>query len=116
MELMKEYPRPDEYRAAVLMMCGQNVGDGRSWKASLGLWGLGKAVNLLSAETLVNGLTKAAKQVDRELLADLLRGGYYFHQGNEQIEILKNSSPEIGLARFEGPILFINGSEDHRDS
>jgi hypothetical protein len=64
------------------MMCGQNVGEGRSWKASLGMWGMQKAIHLLSSETLVKGLAKAAKNVDKPLLADLLRAGYYFHQGD----------------------------------
>lgn len=116
MELMNDYPEQSEYQAAVIMMCGQNVGEGRSWKASLGLWGMGKAINYLSSETLVNGLIKSAKHVDKEVLADMMRAGYYFQQGDQQVEMLKNSAPESGLKKFEGPVLFINGSEDHRDS
>ena len=100
MELMNDYPEQSEYLAAAIMMCGQNVGEGRSWKASIGLWGMGKAIGMLSSETLVNGMVKAAKQVDKGLMADLMRAGYYFHQGDQQIEILKNSCPEKGLLKF----------------
>jgi hypothetical protein len=46
------------------------------------MWGMQKAIHLLSSETLVKGLAKAAKNVDKPLLADLLRAGYYFHQGD----------------------------------
>lgn len=98
------------------MMCGQNVGEDRSWKASVGLWGMNKAMRLLSKETLVNQLLKTAKNVDKEVMANMMTAGYYFHQSDEQIQILKESAPEKGIRMFEGPILFINGSADHRDS
>ena len=39
-------------------MCGQNVGAGRSSKASFGLWAMGKAMNLMSKQKIVESLIK----------------------------------------------------------
>jgi hypothetical protein len=46
-------------------MSGQNVGINRSTKASIGLWGMGKVLSMLSAETLVTGLIKSAKNIKK---------------------------------------------------
>lgn len=40
----------------------------------------------------------------------------FFHQGRQHVEILRTSNPRAALPRFSGPILFVNGSKDHRDS
>lgn len=49
MELIGRYPSSEDFKAAIVMMCGQNVGEGRTWKASLGLWGMGKAIKYISS-------------------------------------------------------------------
>lgn len=116
MEVIGRYPKKEHFQAAVVMMCGQNVGEGRGLMASIGLWGMGKAIQIISSEKLVNGLIKAAKNVDKAVLANLLRSGYYFQQGAQQIQILKTTNPVPCLQKFEGKVLFINGSKDHRDS
>jgi pimeloyl-ACP methyl ester carboxylesterase len=40
----------------------------------------------------------------------------FFGQSTQHIEILKQSNPRVSLPRFQGPVLFINGSKDHHDS
>ena len=40
----------------------------------------------------------------------------FFHQSHAQIEILRASNPLEALPKFPGPIWFVNGSKDHRDS
>lgn len=100
MEVIGRYPSTEDFKAAVVMMCGQNVGEGRAWKASLGLWGMGKAIKFISSEKLVNGLVKAATNVEKPVLAELLRSGYYFRQGDRQIEILKTTNPAHNLAKY----------------
>ena len=42
------------------MMAGQNVGVGRSIPASIGLWVMGKAINLFSQAGIAENFLKAA--------------------------------------------------------
>jgi hypothetical protein len=40
----------------------------------------------------------------------------FFKQAHAQIAILRGSDPRKALPAFKGPVLFANGSRDHRDS
>lgn len=118
MEFLGLYP--DLVSAAIISMCGQNVGVGRGWAAGLGLAAFKCFIPRLSTATLLKGLVGEAKRnghiPDASLLEIALRPGMYFGQGVEQVEILCNSNPRPSLEKFHGPVLFINGSKDHRDS
>jgi pimeloyl-ACP methyl ester carboxylesterase len=118
MELLGRHPTC--FSSAVLMMAGQNTGVGRSWKAYLGLVAFKIFIPILSTETLMKFVLKAAKSngyMSSEMIQELaLRTGMYFKQGPEQVDILANSDPLATLPRFDGRVLFINGSLDHRDS
>lgn len=118
MELLGQFPQI--FGKAVITMCGQNVGVGRGLAATLGLWSLGKAVAYLPAATLLKMMISASAQnghISSEVMQELaLRCGFFFHQGPQQIEILSSSDPARALKQFEGEVLFINGSKDHRDS
>lgn len=66
------------------MMSGQNVGVGRSIKASLGLWAMNKSLKWLSQATIANSFISTAnsnKYLDPEKVSDLLKGGIYFRHG-----------------------------------
>jgi fermentation-respiration switch protein FrsA (DUF1100 family) len=45
-----------------------------------------------------------------------LRPGMFFKHARSHIEILRASDPKKALPAFKGPVLFLNGSRDHRDS
>lgn len=53
---------PDLCWKAVVMMAGQNVGVGRSLKASIGLWFIDKSAKLLSQASLANAFLTAASK------------------------------------------------------
>ncbi|KAI9016107.1 Alpha/Beta hydrolase protein [Hyaloraphidium curvatum] len=117
MEFLGKFPTM--FKKAVITMCGQNVGVGRGMMASAGLMLMGGVSNNLSSATLLSTMrqqTLANKNLDPELLMELLRPGFFFGQNNEQIAILRNSHPAAALERYPGPVLFINGSKDFRDS
>lgn len=46
--------------SAVIMMCGQDVGVNRGKKASIGLWMMRKATNLMSQVSIAKNFLKAA--------------------------------------------------------
>lgn len=114
MELLGQYPK--DYSSAVVMMCGQNVGQGRSWKASAGLWLMDVVSKKISADKMVSKMVSMATNVDKAQLITILRAGYYFQHSDKQIEFLKSTNPGTSLPKFNGRVLFINGSKDHRDS
>lgn len=53
---------PDLCSKAVVMMCGQNVGFGRSMKASMGLWIMNKAIGWLSQASCANSFLSAGRK------------------------------------------------------
>ena len=75
---------PNLCRKAIVMMCGQNVGEGRSLKASMGVWMIGKSLKWLSQASLANSFISAGKQnkhLDKALIKELLEAGIYFKHG-----------------------------------
>lgn len=118
MELLGRHPTC--FSSALLMMAGQNTGVGRSWKAYFGLLAFRTFIPLMSTESIMKLVLKSARKngyMSSEMIQELaLRSGMYFKQGKEQVEILSNSDPLASLPRFDGRVLFINGTLDHRDS
>jgi pimeloyl-ACP methyl ester carboxylesterase len=45
-----------------------------------------------------------------------LRAGMFFHQGLAHVDVLLASDPRQSLPKFKQPMLFVNGTLDHRDS
>lgn len=112
--------RPDLIDAAVIAMAGQNVGKGASFAARAGLFFLGGVSGNISSASLLSAMRSAAASnghLDPKILMDTsLRPGFFFEQNEAQITMLKQSDPGSSLPKFKGPILFVNGSKDHRDS
>ncbi|KAJ2996185.1 hypothetical protein HDV02_006713, partial [Globomyces sp. JEL0801] len=118
MELLGSHP--SVFSSAAILMAGQGVGAGRGMAASLGLYGMGLVIPLMSAESMLKGMVSQAKgngHISDTLLKEMaLSHGFFFNQAEKHIEILKASNPRISLPKYDGRILFINGSKDHRDS
>ncbi len=118
MEFVGRFPTTTS--GVVITMCGQNVGVNRSYVASLGLGALGLVSSVLSTKLLIAGLISEAKKNghldDSLVMESSLTAGMFFHQGSAQIAILKSSNPRLTLPLYKNPVLFINGSKDHRDS
>ena len=126
MELLGQ--RPDFFQAAVITMCGQHVGPGASWKATLALRLTHWIAPKMSSASFLVALRKEVKRansgggdgkphISGDLLLDtFLRPGIFFGQGRGQVAVLQGSRPHDSLPHFPGSILFINGSRDHRDS
>ena len=111
---------PQSIAAAVVCMCGQRVGVGRtSWMAYFGLLAMDAILPSLSNKTLMEGMVSAVKansHMDSALVMEgSLRPGMFFGQASAQIEVLRRSDPSTNLPLFNGPVLFVNGSKDHRD-
>jgi hypothetical protein len=68
-------------------MSGQNVGLNRGMMASFGLWAMGKSANLCSQVKLCNMFMSGVvnKNLNREVIVDMLRGGCYFGHATENI-------------------------------
>jgi pimeloyl-ACP methyl ester carboxylesterase len=117
MEFIGRYP--DVFDACVVAMCGQNVGVGRGMAASMGLYLLEHLMKSMSSSSALKLMIDEAcknKHIDKDMLTPILRTGMFFMENEGQISILKATNPVESLSKFEGFILFINGSEDHRDS
>lgn len=118
MELIGKHP--SVFKAAIIMMCGQNVGVGSGFMARMGLGLFSTMIPNLSSATLLKGLissTKVNANLNPQFVFDTaLRAGSFFQQSHEQIKILSESNPRASLPLYQGRVLFINGSKDHRDS
>eukprot|EP01107_Rhizomastix_libera_P011132 TRINITY_DN2850_c0_g2_i1.p1 TRINITY_DN2850_c0_g2~~TRINITY_DN2850_c0_g2_i1.p1 ORF type:complete len:341 (+),score=76.25 TRINITY_DN2850_c0_g2_i1:2-1024(+) len=105
------------FDGAVICASGQNVGPGRSFMASFGLFMMG-SVGMVSEKSLVKTMLKQAPQgISQEMIeVTMLRSGYFFECSKEMVEILKTINPCSTLPNYNNPILFLNGSKDHHDS
>jgi pimeloyl-ACP methyl ester carboxylesterase len=112
--------QPDLFSGAVITMCGQAVGTGASLMARAGLVLLGGISGNLSSASLLAAMRNQANangHLDPRMIMDgALRTGFFFGQNDAQIAILRASNPVAGLGNYKGPMLFVNGSKDHRDS
>jgi len=105
---------------AVIMMCGQNVGRGRGCAAGAGLWAMKTFVPSVGAAGMLTSLVDAAKKnghVQEEIIVrDFSRAGMFFAGFPACVEVMKATDPASALPSFDGPVLFMNGTKDHRDS
>lgn len=80
---------PDQIQAAIITMCGQNVGVGRGMMASFGLKMMGWATSQMSQKTLLKMMAGECRKnghIPEELLKEIaLRPGMFFNQGQAQI-------------------------------
>lgn len=109
----------NRFCAAILLDCGQNVGPDCSLKARLGIWFLRKLSHKMNNKSLMGAMMSTVKKsgADYHLVECCYAGGMFFQQGPAQCDCLHGVAPAQiipGLGKF--PILFFNGSEDHRDS
>jgi pimeloyl-ACP methyl ester carboxylesterase len=113
LERLKEH-----FCGAVLMDCGQNVGPDCSLKASLGIVLLRFLSKNMSSKGLMDALVGVTKKspADWKLVESTFGAGMYFDQALQQIECMHTVKPADHIPFYEFPILFFNGSEDHRDS
>jgi len=108
----------DNFVGAVLMDAGENVGPGASFKAKAGLVVLKMIGRNFSNSTMMQlMLGEMRKSKADYYLTDAVFGaGMFFEQVEAHVECLKAVAPADHILKFQCPILFINGSEDHRDS
>lgn len=106
------------FSSAVLIDCGQNVGPDCSLKARFGLWFLRKLSTNMSNKSLMGAMMGAVKKskADYHLVETTFGAGYFFQQGGAQCDCLHTVAPADIIPSLDFPILFFNGSEDHRDS
>ena len=111
---------PGLFDGAVIAMSGQNVGRGRGFKAKVGLAAMAFVMPLLAPETMLQKMAAEARKnghiSGETALEIMLRPGMFFHQSQAQVDALRASDPLSSLPNFKGPVLFVNGSKDHRDS
>ncbi|CAK9046004.1 unnamed protein product [Durusdinium trenchii] len=111
---------PDLCSCAIITMCGQNVGLGRGWAAGAGLWVMGTLLPKMGTRQIMSALVAQVRKnghiPESLFMDDHLRTGMFFGQALAQVEILKETNPQAALGKFPGAMLFINGSQDHRDS
>lgn len=113
LEQYKEY-----FSGAVLLDCGQNVGPGASLKARVGLWFLRQMGSLMSNKGLMEAMMGVTKKshADYYLVESSYGAGMFFDQAAEQVRCLQEVEPAILIPKIPFPILFMNGTEDYRDS
>lgn len=108
----------DRFVGAVLMDCGQNVGPGASYKARAGLvvlkW-IGSHCSNATLMKLMLGETKKSR-ADFHLMDTVFAAGMFFDQADAHVECLRAVAPADYIPNIPFPILFMNGSEDYRDS
>lgn len=106
------------FDGAILIDCGQNVGPGASYKAKAGLVMLSWMGNHFSNASLFvmmrNVTTKSG--ADYKLMETTLGAGMYFDQAQEQVDCLRAVAPADCIPNISLPILFMNGTQDYRDS
>lgn len=100
------------------LFTSQNVGPGASLKARAGLVFLSWCGRHWSNATITGMMLSIAKKspADYKLIETCFGAGMFFDQAHEQVECLKAVAPAEYIPRLLFPLLFMNGSEDYRDS
>ena len=106
------------FSGAVLVDCGQNVGPDASFKARAGIWFLRKLTQNMSNKSLMNAMLGVSKKspATYKLVECTFGVGQFFDQGAAQVDCLHTVRPADYIPSYPFPVLFFNGSEDHRDS
>jgi hypothetical protein len=63
------------------------------------------------ADACVRARAFAADSIE----STVLRSGSFFRRADEQVAVLRSTAPLRTLPHFRRPVLFVNGSRDHRD-
>jgi pimeloyl-ACP methyl ester carboxylesterase len=108
----------DLFSGAILLDCGQNVGPDASLKAKAGLWFLNFLTKQMSNKGLMGAMLSVAAKSPAQwkLVESTFGAGMWFQQGQAQVECLKTVAPAEYIPLYKFPIMFVNGSDDHRDS
>ena len=107
------------FHGAILLDCGQNVGPGASIQAQLGLILLnyiGTHKSNVQLMSLMQGIISKKSKADFYLQETSFGSGMFFQQASAQVSCLKQVEPAILIPTLPIPILYMNGSEDYRDS
>lgn len=106
------------FKGAILMDCGQNVGPGASLKARAGLWFLKAITNNVSNKAMTGVMLGATEKSSAKwkIVESTFGAGFFFFQGDKQVECLQGVAPAEIIPDLDMPILFFNGAEDYRDS
>mmetsp|Transcript_13806 Transcript_13806/g.22508 ORF Transcript_13806/g.22508 Transcript_13806/m.22508 type:complete len:241 (-) Transcript_13806:339-1061(-) len=106
------------FGGAIMLDCGQNVGPGCSLKARAGIWFLRKISGNMNNQAMTGALmgTVEKSKADYHLVECCFAAGMFFQQGSSQCDCLRAVAPSDIIPTLDIPILFFNGSEDHRDS
>ena len=117
MELLGAHPAL--CAAAIICMAGQSVGRGASVKAKAALGGMYYMSGVLTGPRLARQMFKMAmgsKNLVPEFITEtVLQPGWFFKSRNQQVAVLRETDPVNAVARYDGPVLYVNGQEDHRD-
>jgi len=106
----------NKFTSSILLDCGQNVGPDCSYKARFGLWFLRKLSSSMNNKTLLGAMLSQSKTADYHIRECSFGSGMFFQQGAAQCDCLHSVSPADLIPTLNIPILYFNGSEDHRDS
>lgn len=112
---------PNVFSAAILACCSQTVGKGAGFAASTALSIMQfMSTHVTSASWFVGMMLQViqrnSKQLETSIVwEDCVSSGFYFHCSSEQTGTLRSTDSLAGLKKFSGPVLYLNGSEDHRD-
>lgn len=108
----------DRFGGAIFMDCGQNSGPDCSWKVSAGIWVMGKMCRFMNNASLTATFVDLLKKspADWKLVESMFGAGFFFDAAEDQVKVLHSVQPANHIPNFDFPVLFFNGSEDHRDS
>jgi len=108
----------DVFDGAILLDCGQTVGPGASLKARMGLVLLKFLGTHLSNTALLKLMADVVKKspANYKLMETSFGAGMFFEHAKAHVECLKTIAPADHIPNIQFPILFMNGSEDYRDS
>lgn len=109
----------NHFIGAILLDCGQNVGPDASFKANAGIFVLRCVCQYMSNQQIMNSMVGLALKspANYKLIETVFGCGMFFQQqGVAIVNCMHTVTPASYISQYKFPILFMNGSEDHRDS
>ena len=111
---------PDLFSCAVIASASQTVGIGAGAMAKVSLWAMKAALGGVSGSLVVGNMLKLVwkrETLRRDLLEETFVGpGMFFQHGKQHVVVLQQSNPVEALQNYHGPVLFVDGSNDHHDN
>lgn len=106
------------FDGAILMDCGQNVGPDRGMAARVGLVFLRMMAEHSSNYSLMKMMLQVSQKspADYALVDSVFGAGIWFDAAAAHVDCLRAVHPVEELSGCTCPILYLNGSQDHRDS